>query len=122
MDIADIGVFGLAARRLEWLDRRQALLAQNVANANTPGWRMRDVAPFSASATPQMAATAPGQLAGHPLASGTTARPQEISPSGNGVSIEDQLSRVADTAGEQELALNLVRRWGGMLKTAYGRG
>ena len=35
--VADIGLFRLAERRLAWVARRQELLAQNVANANTPG-------------------------------------------------------------------------------------
>ena len=40
-------IFSLAERRMVWLDRRQATLAQNVANANTPGFRARDSAPFA---------------------------------------------------------------------------
>ena len=35
------GVFDLAEQRLAWLDQRQRMLAQNVANANTPGTSRR---------------------------------------------------------------------------------
>jgi flagellar basal-body rod protein FlgB len=37
----------LAERRLSWLDGRQRVLAENVANADTPRYRARDVAPFA---------------------------------------------------------------------------
>ena len=42
-----IGLFALADRRLAWLGARQGVLAQNVANADTPGWQQRDIRPFS---------------------------------------------------------------------------
>ena len=47
MDPTEIGLFRLAEQRLAWVDRRQELLAQNVANANTPGYRPQDLAGFS---------------------------------------------------------------------------
>ncbi|MFM6282052.1 MAG: flagellar basal body protein, partial [Dolichospermum sp.] len=33
--------------RLHWLEARQKLVASNVANANTPGYKSRDLRPFS---------------------------------------------------------------------------
>ena len=40
-------LFDLADRRLAYLQHRQQVLAQNVANANTPGYRARDLEPFA---------------------------------------------------------------------------
>ena len=37
----------LAETRLRWLDRRQEVLARNISNADTPGYRARDVTPFA---------------------------------------------------------------------------
>ena len=51
MDPTQIGLFDLAERRLAWADRRQELLAQNIANANTPGYRPHDLQPFAATLT-----------------------------------------------------------------------
>ena len=117
------GVFQVAEQRLAWADRRQQVLAQNVANVRTPGFQARDVSPFRAvlGATP-LAQTSPLHLAG----AGTgevrpNARRQGRAPDGNSVSVERELAAVADTSGIQELALNLHHSYGAMLKTAFGR-
>ena len=49
MDQTQIGLFDLAERRLSWADRRQGLLAQNIANANTPGYRPHDLRSFAST-------------------------------------------------------------------------
>ena len=124
---ADIGLFRLAEQRMAWVGRRQELLAHNVANASTPGYQARDLAPFAqalahAGIASSLARTDPMHLTG---AGGTqpsrAIRPRERSPDGNGVSMEDQLTKVADTAGTQELVANLYRKYHGMFRTALGR-
>lgn len=124
MDPTDIGLFDLAEQRLAWVDQRQRLLAQNVANANTPGYQARDLAPFEAALNgTALMQTSPLHLAGPSGAPGSKAtRPAARAPNGNGISIEEQLSQVADTAGVQELVLNLHHRYQAMLRTALGRG
>jgi flagellar basal-body rod protein FlgB len=122
----DIGVFRLAERRLAWAGERQAVLAQNVANANTPGYQPRDIAPFAAvlgAMSPGLAATDPGHMqpaAG--MAGMGHSRPRERAPDGNAVSLEDQLMKVADTSSAQELVANLYRKYQGLFRTALGRG
>lgn len=39
-------IFQLASQHAEWLAARQSLTAANIANADTPGYRARDVTPF----------------------------------------------------------------------------
>ena len=60
MDPTDIGLFRLAERRLAWVDRRQELLAQNIANADTPDYTARDLPPFERA----LQRTAPGTVPG----------------------------------------------------------
>lgn len=124
MDPTDIGLFHLAERRLEWVDARQKLLAQNVANANTPGFKARDVAPFSmALSASAMTETSPMHMGGAAEAGAAVQiRAADKSPDGNAVSMEEQLTRVADTAGVQELVLNLHHRYQAMMRLALGRG
>lgn len=129
-------IFSLAERRMVWLDRRQATLAQNVANANTPGYRARDSAPFAAAlaqaGVPQAGAPqvgrlpllqpSAGHLAGRGAMAGTVVVPgRERTVTGNTVSLEDELSKVADTASKQDLTASLFRKYNTLFRTALGR-
>ncbi len=43
MNIQDLGIFKIAGQQMSWLGARQAVLAQNVANVNTPDYTPRDL-------------------------------------------------------------------------------
>ena len=47
MDIANIPLLGMLRERMSWLTARQDTLAQNVANADSPGYLARDLKPIS---------------------------------------------------------------------------
>jgi flagellar basal-body rod protein FlgB len=116
MDLTDIGLFQLAEQKLAWVGQRQQVLAQNVANASTPGYQARDVPAFAkvlAGATPTLSITDPMHIQLSSSSGGTAhaLRPRERAPDGNAVSLEDQLTKVADTASTQELVLNLYRKY-----------
>lgn len=127
MDPTNIGLFRLAEQRMAWAGRRQELLAQNIANANTPGYTARDLQPFERAlsrASPGMTQTNPLHLsgAGAPGAwPDARQRPHERAPDGNAVSVEEQLTKVADTASAHELTSGLYRKYMGMFRTALGR-
>ncbi len=40
-------LFDLASRQAQWLAARQSTISGNIANANTPGYRARDIEPFA---------------------------------------------------------------------------
>jgi flagellar basal-body rod protein FlgB len=118
----------LAESRLRWLDRRQEVLARNISNADTPGYRARDITPFAehlsrAGGVGTLART----NARHMVAVGgdgprAKAEPAaEVTPDGNGVSLDEQAMKVADTDSAHALAMGLYRRWTGMFRTALGR-
>ena len=46
MDLNKLTLFRLMKGQMGWLSRRQEVLAQNVANADTPGYKPRDLAPL----------------------------------------------------------------------------
>jgi len=123
MDIARIGPVALAERRLHWLDERQRVLAQNVAHADTPGYQARDVAPFAQRVGQAMAVTD----AGHITAASTATRPRadraaaERTPNGNGVSLDEQALRIAQTDQQHALAMSLRTRYLALFRTALGR-
>ncbi|NKC33671.1 flagellar biosynthesis protein FlgB [Roseomonas sp. BU-1] len=118
----------LAARRLGWLDRRQVVLAQNIANADTPDYRPHDLTPFAralAAATPPgLARTAPGHLAGGGRAGpGATADRSvaEAVPDGNAVSLDREAVRMAETDTAHALAMAVHRSFTGLYRLALGR-
>ncbi|HEY4135731.1 MAG TPA: flagellar basal body rod protein FlgB [Alphaproteobacteria bacterium] len=131
MDFNKIPLFSVMNRRMNWLGQRQEILAQNIANADTPGYVGVDLKPenFSdvlrdASAPLQMASTAAGHIGGV-NADGkprTEKRPDpEKLLSGNAVTLEDQSMKIAQTAMDFQLTTNLYRKHIGMIKTALGR-
>jgi len=128
VDVSNIGLFALAEKRLSWLDKRQELLAGNIANADTPGWQPRDLGGFAESlalagaGSPAM--TQPGHLAGTSGGAAGTAipRPAAKAPDGNAVSLDEQLMKVADTEATQEMVTNLYTKYLGFFRLALGRG
>jgi flagellar basal-body rod protein FlgB len=121
-----IGLFDLAEKRLAWVDQRQTLLAQNIANANTPGYQAKDVMPFAQTLgqiAPDLVRTNPMHLTGpaSKLRNDPRQRPHERAIDGNAVSMDEQLTKVADTEGTQSLVDNLYRKYMGMFRTSVGK-
>lgn len=128
MDATQLNLLDMADRRLAWLDQRQGVLGQNIANASTPGWVPRDLPPFAASLAAEtgtsLAQTEPGHLAGtaDDILTGVTPRPTARAPDGNAVAIDQQLAAVADSQTAQELVLNIYKTYLGMFNTALDHG
>ena len=107
----------LAELRLRWLERRQTVLAQNVANADTPGYVARDLSPFGAAlaSSQVLAVTDPRHTRGTGAVGDARAlrerRSQDVAPNGNAVSLDEQAVRIADTDQAHALAMALHRRW-----------
>ncbi len=121
-------VVALAERRLRWLDRRQQVLAQNIANADTPGYRPGDLRPFAEllarRGAAAMARTDPRHLLparGGELHAVADRRVAERLPNGNAVALDEQALRVADTDAAHALAMGLHRRYLALFRTALGR-
>jgi len=125
MDPTRTGPIALAERRLHWLDARQRVLAQNVANADTPGYRPSDLRPFQeslAGAEAGLRLTHARHLApaGDPRAR-QERRVVERSMDGNGVALDREALRIADTETAHALAVSLHRRYLALFRTALGR-
>ncbi len=119
-------IFAVAERRLGWLDQRQQILAQNIANADTPGYQPRDLAPFArllAGASLSPTQTNPLHLKGlSESGSITVAAPRQRAPDGNAVDTADQLTKIAANETDQALVGNLWKSYMGMYLDALGRG
>lgn len=119
-----IGIFALAEHKLAWLDARQRVLAQNVANADTPGYKPRDVASFPdlmGTFGVEMARTNPLHLAGYAVVSSPSpTHTTERAPDGNAVVLETEMTKIADDENAQALTGNLWHSYMGMFMTALG--
>ena len=125
MDPSQIGLFDLAERKLDWTDRRQALLSQDVANADTPGYQQRDLMPFQstlANLTMTPVQTSPLHMAGLlTVDEDSQQRPGERAVDGNTISVEDELTKIADTDSSHQLVTGLYHKYMGMFMTALGK-
>lgn len=127
MDPARTGPVALAERRLTWLEARQRVLSQNIANADTPQYRARDLTPFADMLRGRHAALAQTDSRHLAPAGGNGPRPltdrraTERTPNGNAVALDEQALKVADTDTAHALASGLHRRYLGLFRTALGR-
>jgi len=132
MDFANIPLFQAIKQRMAWLKERQTLLAENVANADTPGFVPKDLKPLDfrdlvAGRTKKLALTitAPDQLKppeqGGPFTA--VADPaSERTLSGNAVDLEGEMMKVSQNAADHQLVTNIYRSQMNMLKSVLGRG
>jgi len=135
MQLTDVPMLSLLRERMSWLDARQKVLSQNVANADSPGYRAMDLKPldfenilsgqtqaknFSGLETdnPRHIAISGESMDGfQDDASSDTA----ANPTGNTVSLEQEMIKVADTQSQYQAAANLYAKAIGMMRTAIGR-
>ena len=126
MDVSSTDMFALAQRKLGWLEDRQRVLAQNIANADTPNYQPHDEAPFestlsSLTLTPVHAE--PMSIAMVvPQADIIAEQSDGRAPDGNAVSVENEMTKVADTDNQQRVVTNLYSKYMSMFATALGKG
>lgn len=132
MAITDLPVLGALRTRMQWHQERQRLLAENVANSDTPGFQPRDLAEPAIgrdgaaggfSALPMLRTSV-----AHLGPSGGAARFAvdrkggfETRPAGNAVNLEDEMLKVATNQMDFAAATTLYSRSLGVIKTAIGK-
>ncbi|MFN3672184.1 MAG: flagellar basal body rod protein FlgB [Bosea sp. (in: a-proteobacteria)] len=112
--------------RMHWNQTRQKLLAENVANADSPGFRPKDLkAPSPDRSSVALAQTSAGHMGSTGQRNGfdgTAGRRFETTPRGNAVNLEDEMLKVAQNQGEFQLAASLYSKSLGLMKIAIGKG
>lgn len=131
MSVTELPLFSMLKTRMRWLETRQRLLAENVANAETPGFRGRDLKTMDFTRTlqmatsVQMASTQNGHLGGtntsDPNFAADRSAAFEVTPRGNSVSLEDEMMKIAQNQTDHQTATMLYQRGLGMLKAAIGK-
>lgn len=118
MSFTDLPVFSMLRENMRWLGQRQSVLAENVANADTPGYRARDLQEQDFHAMLSRAQAGDASSGGSPIEENR--EPYEVTLSGNSVALDEQLMKVADTSARYQLATNLYTKHLSMLRMALG--
>jgi flagellar basal-body rod protein FlgB len=130
MPIPDIPILSMLRTRMQWHQERQRVLAENVANADTPAYRARDLAPpnfenmLQRTASLGMARTDPGHIeaagGGSQFADDKNVR-YEVRPRGTAVSHEDEMLKLAGNQMDYDAVTSLYTHSIALIKTAIGR-
>ena len=133
MDLTNLDVFRMAKKKMGWLTERQVVLANNIANADSPKYRSKDLKSLNFSrmldASPQMrvARTTSGHIMGSAGRSDfrtvreRTSDVYGVNPNGNSVIMEEQLMKVSESTMQFQLATNIYNKNLSMLKMAVGQ-
>lgn len=121
------GILGLVSRSNNWLSGRQALISQNIANANTPGYRAQDLQSFQKAlemaGASSIAKTHGAHLdVGGPLAAMTEPVETEVDEagmhhSGNSVSLDSEMLKAGQVLSGFALGTSVYKSFHRMLIT-----
>jgi flagellar basal-body rod protein FlgB len=132
MSSTDLPIFTALRTRMQWHQERQRVLAENVANSDTPNFKPRDLVepkfdPSGAAADGPLAMMRTS--AAHLGPSGATDSFDinhkgvfETRPAGNSVNLEDEMLKLSTNQMDYEAVTGLYSRSLHILKTAIGKG
>jgi flagellar basal-body rod protein FlgB len=130
MPISNVPIFSMLRAKMQWHQERQRLLAENVANADTPKFRPRDLSPMKLDLQPAPAGVSLVRTSAAHIAGSTASGSQfqldrhgefQVRPTGNAVSLEDEMMKVASNAMDFQAATALYTRGLGLIKSALGK-
>ncbi|MGR3761352.1 FlgB family protein [Roseobacteraceae bacterium NS-SX3] len=122
----ELNVFKIAHAMAAHAGKRQALVSQNIANADTPGYHAKDIKPFTeiyaaGARHGGMAATRASHLNG---AAGTgmdwaiTSTKDNSDPNGNSVSLESEILKGVEVKRQHDRALAIYKSSMNILRTS----
>lgn len=114
--MSQLYLFGLSSNRAQWLSQRQAVVAENVANVNTPGYRAKDVSAF-AETLDTTSLQMSGSSASHLVASAGREfgvdegrqTPWDVTHSGNSVSLEQEMLKSGEISRDFALDTSIAK-------------
>ncbi|MFA5040537.1 MAG: flagellar basal body rod protein FlgB [Bdellovibrionales bacterium] len=121
------GLFDLLVGKMSYLSQKQAVIAENVANVDTPGYKQLELKPFSFNTALKQAASGmmttdsrhiiPASMAGT-NAQTIKSKDTDVLPSGNSVDIEQQMAEVSKTSIDYQTMTGIYRKMTGLFKIA----
>lgn len=134
MSFGDLKLVSFLKTQMQWHQARQQVLAENVANADTPGYRPKDLTPVKFEShlavrgfdplAPARTNVAHIKGALTQVSGGGFKRDDgaswEVTPGGNAVVLEEQMIKVSANQFDYQMASTLYSRSLGLLRTAIG--
>jgi flagellar basal-body rod protein FlgB len=134
MTTQNIGLFKAITAKMDYLDQRQKVLADNVANSDTPDFKPKDLLPVDFG---RVLVEATGDTRIRPVATDKQHIPAynevedpknrnqkkayESAPVGNAVILEEQLVKAGKNQMDFNLMTSLYQKHVSMMRTALGR-
>ncbi|MBZ6078561.1 flagellar basal body rod protein FlgB [Microvirga puerhi] len=127
--MGDLYLFDVASRQAQWLAVRQATISSNIANANTPGFKAKDVEPFS-KVFDQTQLTMAATNQAHLGFETSYTRPAKVKKSdswetvhsGNTVSVEQEMVKANEISRESSLNNSIVKAFHRMMLASTKSG
>ena len=135
MTTQNITLFKALGAKMDFLNQRQRIISQNVANSDTPGYRPQDLVPVDfervlknvdagSSNKVRIETTNKNHMTPGGEIDDPKSRKQketyEVAPVGNAVIMEEQLINAGQTAMDYNMMTNLYQKNIGLIKTAIG--
>ncbi|HYM30642.1 MAG TPA: flagellar basal body rod protein FlgB [Candidatus Cybelea sp.] len=134
MDLNKLPVFAALKRQMDWLNERQRVIAENIANADTPGYKPHDLKEPSFSdllsqqgggklvpvATNAMHLGPSGAQSGS-FREDVQRRTEETTPTGNAVNLEQEMVKLAEAQVDYTTASSLYKKHLGLIMIALGK-
>lgn len=132
MPLKDTALFLMTGDRMRWLTQRQRVLAQNIANADTPGYAARDLRAldFRDALRETQSNLRLANADGASFAAKTNADafkvqsnryPYEVTPDDNAVIMEEQVMKLNQTQSDYQLATRVFRKYTELYNVALGK-
>jgi len=130
MPISDIQILAMLRTRMQWHQERQRVLAENVANADTPNYHARDLAPPDFERTLRIASLGLARTDPHHIGLSADGGSQfaqnsdlhyEVRPRGNTVSHEDEMLKLAGNQMDYDAVTSLYTHSLALIKATVGK-
>jgi len=133
MDLSKIKLFSALENKMDYIGARQSVIARNIANANTPGYRPVDLKKvnFAKMVDQQsgisMSTTNSGHISASTSNTGTFASQNqktfyETTPTGNSVVIEEQMLKMSKNSMDYSATTSLYKKMTQLINTAIDEG
>lgn len=132
MTFTDLPLFQALKSKMQWHQTRQGVLAENIANSDTPGYTARDVKNYSfedhigresfALSTNLTSKSHIAGMIGSDIGGKIEDRDSfEITPSGNAVNLEEQMMKNTQNQMDYQAATTLYTKGLGLIRTALSK-